>query len=77
MLRNALPGKGAMPRSQHSSATGTPPSAWRRTQDVWRRAPMIWASALRLFFSRNFLDRAAEKILLMISVNCGEDYRMC
>jgi hypothetical protein len=32
---------------------------------------MIWASALRLFFSRNLLDRAGEKILLMIPGNDG------
>jgi hypothetical protein len=32
---------------------------------------MIWVSALRLFFSRNLLDRAAEKTLLTHLVNRG------
>jgi hypothetical protein len=68
LLRNALPGKGVMPRSRHSSATDTPPVAWRWT-------PMIWVSALRLFFSRNLLDRAGEKILLMHPINRGGGYR--
>jgi hypothetical protein len=36
---------------------------------------MIWVSALRLFFSRNLLDRADKKILLTHPVNRGEDYR--
>jgi hypothetical protein len=35
---------------------------------------MIWASALRLFFIRNLLDPAGEKILLMNPVNRGGDY---
>jgi hypothetical protein len=30
---------------------------------------MIWVSALRLFFSRNLLDRADEKIPLMNAAN--------
>jgi hypothetical protein len=34
---------------------------------------MIWASAPRLFFIRNLLNPAGEKILLMIPVNCGGD----
>jgi hypothetical protein len=36
---------------------------------------MIWVSALWLFFSRNLLDRAGEKILLTHPVNRGGDYR--
>jgi hypothetical protein len=35
---------------------------------------MIWVSALRLFFSRNLLDPAAEKTLLTHPVNRGGDY---
>jgi hypothetical protein len=35
---------------------------------------MIWASALRLFFSRNLLDRAGEKIPLMNAANRGGGY---
>jgi hypothetical protein len=32
---------------------------------------MIWVSAPRLFFSRNLLNRAGEKILLMNPINRG------
>jgi hypothetical protein len=67
LLRKNLPDSGVIPCSRHSSATGRPPSAWRKT-------PMIWASALRLFFIRNLLGRTDEKILLMNPINHGGDY---
>jgi hypothetical protein len=71
LLRKSLPGKGVMPRSRHSSATGTPPVVWRTPPSAWRTPPMIWASALRLFFVRNLLDSAAKKIPLVIPGDHG------
>lgn len=56
-----------MPCSRQSNATGTPHSTWRKTA-------VICASVNLVVIIQTLLRYLAEKILLMTSINVGDDY---